>query len=120
VDPAALEWEHRLPLLLAELREADADIICLQEVNRLEDIAQGLPGYSSAYLRKNCEQTRFGCPMDGCAVLYRAERFRLASQPCLRWAPAACAAPQLLRCAARCARTARWAPAARRAPAAGP
>ena len=32
--PALLEWQHRLPLLLAEIAEADADIITLQEVNR--------------------------------------------------------------------------------------
>ena len=53
-----LEWEHRLPLVLQELQEADADIICLQEVNRMADLQ--LPGYSLTYLRKNCEDTRCG------------------------------------------------------------
>jgi mRNA deadenylase 3'-5' endonuclease subunit Ccr4 len=28
-----LQWEHRLPLILQEVREANADIICLQELN---------------------------------------------------------------------------------------
>lgn len=31
--PHALLWEHRLPRVLAELESADADVICLQEVN---------------------------------------------------------------------------------------
>lgn len=34
VDPAALCWEVRAPLLLAEVLEADADVVCLQECNR--------------------------------------------------------------------------------------
>ena len=33
-DPAALSWELRAPLLLQELLEADASVICLQECNR--------------------------------------------------------------------------------------
>ena len=28
-----LEWEQRWPLILTEIQEADADLICLQEVN---------------------------------------------------------------------------------------
>lgn len=31
--PACLKWEYRLPLLLQEIFEANADIICLQELN---------------------------------------------------------------------------------------
>lgn len=30
---SCLQWEHRLPLILQEVREANADIICLQELN---------------------------------------------------------------------------------------
>lgn len=33
VPISCLQWEHRLPLILQEVREADADIICLQELN---------------------------------------------------------------------------------------
>lgn len=32
-NPCSLEWHYRLPLLLAELQEANADIICVQELN---------------------------------------------------------------------------------------
>lgn len=28
-----LTWEARAPLILAELQQADADVVCLQEVN---------------------------------------------------------------------------------------
>lgn len=33
VPISCLMWEHRLPLILQEIRAADADIICLQELN---------------------------------------------------------------------------------------
>ena len=33
VDPHLLRWEVRLPLILAEIREAGADIMCFQELN---------------------------------------------------------------------------------------
>ncbi|PNH12976.1 Glucose-repressible alcohol dehydrogenase transcriptional effector [Tetrabaena socialis] len=33
VPPKCLEWEYRKPRLLQEILEADADIICLQELN---------------------------------------------------------------------------------------
>ncbi len=76
-------------MVVAELREANADIICLQEVNRVHDLEQALeaqlPGYACMYLKKDSDETRFGCPMDGCAILYRTQRFRLLAEPDMRW-----------------------------------
>ncbi|RHW18380.1 endonuclease/exonuclease/phosphatase family protein [Sphingomonas gilva] len=42
-------WEARLPLLLQALREADADVIALQEV--LEDAGKGLPNQADTIAR---------------------------------------------------------------------
>ena len=33
VEPKLLTWEHRAPIILEQLLEADADVLCLQEVN---------------------------------------------------------------------------------------
>ena len=33
VEPRLLTWEHRAPIILEQLLEADADVVCLQEVN---------------------------------------------------------------------------------------
>lgn len=41
----AQDWDARLPLIVHALREADADVIALQEV--LEDAAKGLPNQAS-------------------------------------------------------------------------
>lgn len=41
VPISCLQWEHRLPLILHEIREADADIICLQELNHFGEVSDG-------------------------------------------------------------------------------
>jgi hypothetical protein len=41
--PAALLWQHRRGLLLAEIQSADADIICLQECNHFGGCNLALP-----------------------------------------------------------------------------
>jgi mRNA deadenylase 3'-5' endonuclease subunit Ccr4 len=85
-DQDVLEWDFRLPLIISEIREANADILCLQEVNRVHDLESQLPGYTCMYHKKDSDETRFGCPMDGCAILYRTQRFRPLSPPESRWA----------------------------------
>ena len=34
VPSSLLEWDSRWPLILKEIQEADADLVCLQEVNK--------------------------------------------------------------------------------------
>jgi endonuclease/exonuclease/phosphatase family metal-dependent hydrolase len=41
VPISCLQWEHRLPLILQEIWEADADIICLQELNHFGESPGG-------------------------------------------------------------------------------
>jgi mRNA deadenylase 3'-5' endonuclease subunit Ccr4 len=36
-EAAWLSWEHRFPLLLSEIKGADADVVCLAEANHVED-----------------------------------------------------------------------------------
>lgn len=51
VPISCLQWEHRGPLILQEIREADADIICLQELNHFgkqaAQLGAGIPHDSS-------------------------------------------------------------------------
>eukprot|EP00882_Tetradesmus_deserticola_P021706 GHRQ01023503.1.p1 GENE.GHRQ01023503.1~~GHRQ01023503.1.p1 ORF type:complete len:141 (+),score=23.17 GHRQ01023503.1:276-698(+) len=39
VPISCLMWEHRLPLIMQEIRAANADIICLQELNHFGESA---------------------------------------------------------------------------------
>ncbi|KAG2449617.1 hypothetical protein HYH02_005150 [Chlamydomonas schloesseri] len=78
VHPDHLEWEYRKPLLLQEIMEANADIICLQELNHFEDLAQVLKelGYEGAFREKHASPAlKYEYPPDGMAVFYRSGRF---------------------------------------------
>lgn len=77
-DPAVLPWMRRLPNLLAEIRQLDADILCLQEVqedhyqNQIKPALQA-QGYQCVYKK------RTGSKPDGCAVVFKSSRLSLLS-----------------------------------------
>nr|XP_019966407.1 PREDICTED: protein angel homolog 2 isoform X1 [Paralichthys olivaceus] len=77
-DPGVLPWEYRLPNLLAEIQQHDADILCLQEVqedhyeNQIKPALQRL-GYQCEYKK------RTGSKPDGCAVIFKSSRLSLVS-----------------------------------------
>lgn len=80
VDEQHLQWEHRAPLILRELALANADIICLQEVNHFDDWLQpelAKHGYVGSFWPKAHSPCRdYGYPPDGCALFYREEAFQ--------------------------------------------
>ncbi|KAG2428755.1 hypothetical protein HXX76_011457 [Chlamydomonas incerta] len=58
--------------------EANADIICLQELNHFEDLSQVLKelGYEGAFREKHASPAlKYEYPPDGMAVFYRSGRF---------------------------------------------
>ncbi|XP_044024996.1 protein angel homolog 2 isoform X2 [Siniperca chuatsi] len=77
-NPGVLPWSHRLPNLLAEIQQYDADILCLQEVqedhyeNQIKPALQAL-GYQCEYKK------RTGRKPDGCAVIFKTSRLSLLS-----------------------------------------
>ena len=56
VPPECLEWSFRKPLVLEELQEACADVICLQECNRYG----GLQGSASLLVGTAASSCRWG------------------------------------------------------------
>ncbi|XP_054473956.1 LOW QUALITY PROTEIN: protein angel homolog 2 [Anoplopoma fimbria] len=76
--PGVLPWDHRLPNLLAEIQQHNADILCLQEVqedhyeNQIKPALQAL-GYQCEYKK------RTGSKPDGCAVIFKTSRLSLLS-----------------------------------------
>ncbi|KAL6095526.1 angel2 [Pungitius sinensis] len=76
--PGLLTWDQRLPNLLDEMRQHDADILCLQEVqedhyeNQIKPALQAL-GYQCEYKK------RTGNKPDGCAVIFKTSRLSLLS-----------------------------------------
>ncbi|XP_022174868.1 protein angel homolog 2 isoform X2 [Myzus persicae] len=74
-DARVLNWDYRRQLLLNEIKQFNADIICFQEVQeshlnwffkKLSDL-----GYNGVYKKR----TRIHC--DGCAIYYRNDKFIL-------------------------------------------
>lgn len=76
--PDVLRWDYRKERLLAEFRLANADILCLQEVQNEHFDGFFVPeleklGYSGIYKK------RTGNKNDGCAIFYRNAVFVLDS-----------------------------------------
>nr|XP_698034.2 protein angel homolog 1 isoform X1 [Danio rerio] len=85
----ALRWENRLQAVLKELQIWQPDIVCLQEVQEDHFQEQMHPvlinmGYTCIYKR------RTGSKTDGCAVLYRGERFTQLSVSLLEFRRSEC------------------------------
>ncbi|XP_075720710.1 protein angel homolog 2 isoform X2 [Rhinoderma darwinii] len=71
-----LFWNYRLPNILRELQEMNADILCLQEVqddHYQEQIKPNLEalGYICEY------KVRTGSKPDGCAICFKSDKFNL-------------------------------------------
>lgn len=71
----AIEWQQRWFTLLNELKQLNADILCLQEVqlSHVENYYNQLHqlGYKSIFKRRTGERT------DGCAIYYKSSIFKL-------------------------------------------
>lgn len=73
VSESVLDWPYRERLILAELTRADADILCLEEVDHFQDLQTALLplGYCGIYEQKE------DWHRDGTAIFYRANRLEL-------------------------------------------
>ncbi|KAG9282571.1 hypothetical protein AMEX_G1250 [Astyanax mexicanus] len=77
-NPRILEWRHRFTNIIKELERHNADIMCLQEVQEDHYQKQIKPTLES--LGYHCEyKRRTGRKPDGCAVVFRRDRFSLLS-----------------------------------------
>jgi CCR4-NOT transcription complex subunit 6 len=82
-DAWALGWSYRLPNLLRELRDAAADVLCLQEVQadhyeRCFKPWMADNGFDGLFKHKTREHAMG--KVDGCAIFWRRSKFRLSEQ----------------------------------------
>ncbi|KAK2452951.1 DNAse I superfamily protein [Trifolium repens] len=68
-----LNWQWRKSKIIFELGLWSADIMCFQEVDRFDELAEDLKfkGYRGIW------KMRTGNPVDGCAIFWRTSRFNL-------------------------------------------
>lgn len=97
-SPEHLAWENRLPRIIDELISYDADVICLQEVEKpsLPHFMARLPGYSVLFRGREdtnpsqwySADTLAGCmaPLEGEALLTRDSRLTLLDHCLVRLA----------------------------------
>ena len=75
--PNHLKWEVRSRALMEVIRELDADILCLQEVDKYERFwvqELGHLGYTGCYKRRNTDSKN-----DGCATFFKSDKFAKVS-----------------------------------------
>jgi len=78
----ALSWRYRRVQLLRELEQYDADVLCLQEVQQDHFQQFLMPalarlGYEGVFKSKTREALGPVGKIDGCAILYRRDKFTL-------------------------------------------
>lgn len=81
----ALAWEYRKDSILQEIRERDADIVCLQEVSvdamrevlSPELAANGYKGVQFSRTKAKVMYDKEANAVDGCAVFYKAKQYIL-------------------------------------------
>jgi len=72
VRPEWLSWDYRFPRIVAECLRADPDIICLQEVDRYEDLISVFSeSYDGTFTPKRSSDST---GRDGCAVFWKRQR----------------------------------------------
>lgn len=77
-NPGVLPWDFRLPNLLTEIQQHNADILCLQEVQEDHFVNQIKPALLA--LGYQCEyKKRTGRKPDGCAIIFKTSRLSLVS-----------------------------------------
>ncbi|EHA8588517.1 carbon catabolite repressor protein 4 [Cocos nucifera] len=71
-----MKWDSRKGLIFQEICRWNADIVCLQEVDRYGDILMNMKkkGYAGSY------KGRMGVAKDGCAIFWKVKRFRLLEE----------------------------------------
>ncbi|XP_068025705.1 protein angel homolog 2 isoform X2 [Melanerpes formicivorus] len=73
-----LTWTYRFPNILQEIKQLDADVLCLQEVQ--EDHYRAEIKSSLESLGYHCEyKMRTGRKPDGCAICFKTAKFSLIS-----------------------------------------
>lgn len=81
-DSTILHWEYRWPKIKSELEEFDADIVCLQEVEKhhfLKEILNFLEslGYDCIYKKRTGNNVN---KPDGVLIAYKKEKYRLVTE----------------------------------------
>ena len=99
----ALQWEYRRDLVFEEIKELNADIVCLQEIDqenfneffRKELAILGFKGFIWQKSRARTMIEREAKLVDGCAIFYRASKYILLDKQLIGFANTAINRPDM-------------------------
>ncbi|KAH7138239.1 glucose-repressible alcohol dehydrogenase-like protein transcriptional effector [Dendryphion nanum] len=100
---AALEWDRRREMILGELRERNADIVCLQEIDQesFNDYFRGSlahDDYKGVFWPKSRARTmaeKEAKLVDGCAIFYKNSKYILLDKQLIDFANTAINRPDM-------------------------
>ncbi|KAF2011738.1 hypothetical protein BU24DRAFT_413361 [Aaosphaeria arxii CBS 175.79] len=100
---AALAWDHRKETILAELRERNADVVCLQEIDQesFNDYFRGALAhndYKGVFWPKSRARTmaeKEAKLVDGCAIFYKNSKYVLLDKQLIDFANTAINRPDM-------------------------
>ncbi|XP_066467812.1 protein angel homolog 2 isoform X2 [Tiliqua scincoides] len=73
-----LAWDYRFPNILSDIKQLDADVLCLQEVQEDQYHTEIKPSLEA--LGYHCEyKMRTGRKPDGCSICFKTSKFSLLS-----------------------------------------
>ncbi len=75
----AIAWDYRQKHILAEISRRRPDIVCLQELDHFADIDRILSQMNYKGINKARTRNHFR-ESDGCAIFYRADKYRLVER----------------------------------------
>jgi len=86
----ALDWTYRMKIVISEIVDADADVVCLQEAQRdhfeqMLEPALKHAGYEALFTQKSREAMGAAGKVDGCATFWKTTKYRLAEQRALSY-----------------------------------
>ncbi|PVG01000.1 hypothetical protein CPB86DRAFT_699993 [Serendipita vermifera] len=89
----ALAWAHRKDKIMAEILELKSDIVCLQEVDQEQYESFFQPtlndqGYDGCYSAKSRAKTMTDAKrreVDGCAIFFKSDRFKLVEHSAIEF-----------------------------------
>lgn len=85
-----ISWEKRKDTIFKEIMEKKFDIFGLQEVEKTAFIKYFMPkfqeeSYESLYYTKNKSNSDKGFGVDGCAMFWKKDKFKMVSQKCIKF-----------------------------------
>eukprot|EP01091_Cochliopodium_minus_P017308 TRINITY_DN6744_c0_g1_i1.p1 TRINITY_DN6744_c0_g1~~TRINITY_DN6744_c0_g1_i1.p1 ORF type:complete len:275 (+),score=76.03 TRINITY_DN6744_c0_g1_i1:80-904(+) len=81
INKSWIEWKHRKPLIIKELENVNADIMCIEENDKFEDLKNHFQNFQGIHFPKKGDSKK---ERDGSTIFFRKELFELIEKKKVR------------------------------------